>query len=314
MKKGFIVALSVFFLLLVSLYFFIPGKIFVTQSVISSANQNAVYRFLSEDSNWAKWWPEPTPATTHSSRELQFGEYRFTIVNHLYNAFEINIEKGAQAASSLLHLIQSGNDSIKIEWSAATITGYNPIVRIRRYFAARDLKNKLEFALDTLEKYIGDVNHLYGVPVKKEKVKIEYLVSLNKSFPHYPGTEDIYDLINKIKKRISSEQAREDDYPMMNIKAIDSSHFEAQVAIPVNIKLADSGPFATKRMLKNGDILVAEISGGRYSAESALKQLDLYALDHRYNNIAIPFQSLVTDRTKEADSTKWVTRVYYPIN
>ncbi|MGK2861579.1 MAG: hypothetical protein ACSLE0_06565, partial [Chitinophagaceae bacterium] len=99
MKKGFIVALSVFLLLLVSLYFFIPGKIFVTQSVTSSANQNAVYRFLSEDSNWAKWWPEPKPATTHSLKELQFGEYRFTIVNHLYNAFEINIEKGGHTIS-----------------------------------------------------------------------------------------------------------------------------------------------------------------------------------------------------------------------
>ncbi|MGK2861561.1 MAG: hypothetical protein ACSLE0_06475 [Chitinophagaceae bacterium] len=314
MKKGFIVALTVFFLLLVSFYFFIPGKIFVTQSINSTTNLNAVYRFLSQDSNWAKWWPQPAQATSHSSRELQFGDYRFTIVNPLYNAFEINIEKGGHTISSLLHLVQSDNDTIKIEWSAASITGFNPVLRIRRYFAARGLKNKMDIALGALEKYISEVKHLYGLDIRKEKVKIEYLVTMNKSFTHYPATEDVYDLIGLIRNRIKNEQAREEDNPMLHVKIIDSSHFEAQVAIPVNIELPDTENFATKRMLKNGDILVSEIKGGRYSGEMALKQLGVYAMDHRYNNIAIPFLSLVTDRMKEPDSTNWVTRVYYPIN
>ena len=62
-----------------------------------------------------------------------------------------------------------------------------------------------------------------------------------------------------------------------------------------------------------GDILVAEITGGKNKIDSAMKQMDTYALDHQYNNIAIPFYSLVTDRMKVADSTKWVTKIYYPI-
>ncbi len=314
MKKRFVAALSVLLLILASLYFFIPGKIFVSESITSTANQNAVYRFLSEDSNWIKWWPEKPKVNTSPAGKWQLDGYMFNIVTPLYNAFEVNIEKDGHSINSLLHLVHSGKDSVKIEWNAAITTSYNPIRRISRYLDNRELRNKLALTLDSLKKYIDDSSHLYGVAIKKEKVRVEYLVSLNRSFSHYPTTEEIYDLINKIKKRISSENAREEDYPMVYIKKTDSTLFKIQVAIPVNINLADTEDFTTKRMLKNGDILVAEITGGRHTAENALLQLDTYALDHRYNNIAIPFLSLVTDRKKEPDSTKWLTRVYYPVN
>jgi hypothetical protein len=35
--------------------------------------------------------------------------------------------------------------------------------------------------------------------------------------------------------------------------------------------------------------------------------------DHQRVAPAIPFQSLVTDRTKQPDTSKWVTRLYWPI-
>jgi SepF-like predicted cell division protein (DUF552 family) len=134
-----------------------------------------------------------------------------------------------------------------------------------------------------------------------------------KIFDHYPNTEDIYEMVSQIKKHISREQAKEEDYPMLHVKASDSMHYEAQVAVPVDRKITDSDTFSIKRMLKNGDILVAEITGGKDITDSAMKQLELYVSDYQYNNIAIPFHSLVTDRTKEADSSKWVTKIYYPI-
>jgi len=36
-------------------------------------------------------------------------------------------------------------------------------------------------------------------------------------------------------------------------------------------------------------------------------------MDYQRAIIAIPFQMLITDRTKETDSTKWITRLYYPV-
>jgi len=285
----------------------------ITKSITANANQTGVYRFLTDESNWQKWWPDSSSINNVAGIVFESGGFKFKINNILYNSFGITIEKGKGTDSSLLHIFSPVTDSIKIEWNTTINTGTNPFSKIRQYFKAKELSNSLAVVLTAMQKYISNVKNIYGIDIKKEKVKIEFLVSTQKSFDHYPNTADIYEMVNQIKKHIILEQAKEEDYPMLHISAYDSTHFKAQVAIPVNKKLPDVDIFSSKRMLKNGNILVAEITGGKNKTDVGMKQMNIYALDHQYNNIAIPFHSLVTNRMIEADTSKWVTRIYYPI-
>ena len=100
---------------------------------------------------------------------------------------------------------------------------------------------------------------------------------------------------------------------MIHIKTYDSTHFEAQVAIPVDKALTETADISLKRMLTNGNILVAEVTGGKTKTDDAMKQVEIYVSDHKYYNVALPFYSLVTDRMNVQDTNKWVTRIYYPI-
>ena len=313
MKKWIIVTGSLFLLFLISTYFIIPKKIFVSSSFTTNANQTGVYRFLTDESNWHKWWPESSSNNNGGDTVLESGGFLFKKDNPLYNAFDISITKDKKIDSSILNIFSLGKDSIKIEWNTTINTGTNPFSKISQYFKAKKLNKSLGHVLSALQKHVSSVNNIYGIDIRKEKVKIEFLVSTKKTFDHYPTTEDIYEIVGQVKKHINLEQVKEEDYPMLNIKKTDSMYYEAQVAIPVDKKLTDTDTFSIKRMLKMGDILVAEITGGKNKIDSAMKLMDTYALDHQYNNIAIPFQSLVTDRMKVADSTKWVTKIYYPI-
>jgi len=313
MKKWFIVALSLFVLFIVSTYFFVPGKIVVKKSITANANQSAVYRFLTDLSNWPMWWPGSSSTKKSAEPVFESGGYSFKELGPGYNSFQIIIEKDGTADSSLLNIFSMGTDSIRIEWDATINTGSNPFDKIGYYFKAKELSKNLEAILNAMQKYISNVKNLYGIEIKMEKVKTEFLVSTRKSFSHYPGTSDIYEIINKIRKHIGQGQAKEEDYPMLYIKTYDSTHYEAQVAIPVNKNLSETDIFSIKLMLKNGNILVTEITGGKNRTDSAMKQLELYVFDHRYNNVALPFYSLVTDRMNIPDTSKWVTRIYYPI-
>jgi hypothetical protein len=69
----------------------------------------------------------------------------------------------------------------------------------------------------------------------------------------------------------------------------------------------------SKWMMKGGNILSGEVIGGPQEIDAATKQFELYIHDYQRTIIAIPFQMLITDRTKEPDSTKWITRIYYPV-
>ena len=100
---------------------------------------------------------------------------------------------------------------------------------------------------------------------------------------------------------------------MLNINSTDSSHYLVRVAIPVNKKLAGLGNISYKSMLGRGNILVTEVRGGNDEIVKAYKQIQNYIADHGRTPPAIPFESLVTDRREEQDSSKWITRIYYPV-
>ncbi len=84
------------------------------------------------------------------------------------------------------------------------------------------------------------------------------------------------------------------------------------VAIPVNKTITPNNEFLLKKMVP-GKILVTEVRGGIHTINQAQKNIELYMNDHHLVSPAIPFHSLVTDRSKEADTAKWITKIYYPV-
>lgn len=313
MKKWIVVAFSLVILSLVGIYFFIPDKIVVTRAIAANANQSGVYRFLSDASNWARWWPGLSSNEKDPDTVFESGGFRFEKAMDGFNMFGIIIEKDKVTDSSFLHLFSSGNDSTKIEWTATINTSSNPLVKIRQYFKARELVKNLEPILAAMQEYISHVKNIYGLEIKQEKMPIDFMVSIKKSFDHYPTTEDIYTEIDQIKKYIAQTQAIIYNYPVLNISPRDSTHFELVVAIPVDRQVPNSGAFTERRMLKNGNLLVAEITGGKNTVDAASKQMVIYAHDHKFLNVALPYQQFLNDRIKIADTSKWKTRIGYPI-
>ena len=58
---------------------------------------------------------------------------------------------------------------------------------------------------------------------------------------------------------------------------------------------------------------MGEIKGGIYTITTGEKELANYVIDYKKLSPAVGFQSLVTNRLLEADTAKWITRLYYPI-
>jgi hypothetical protein len=60
------------------------------------------------------------------------------------------------------------------------------------------------------------------------------------------------------------------------------------------------------RFLKTG------VTGGPLTIKKAHEAIDEYMKDHILSQPAIPFEILVTDRSKETDTSKWKTTIFYP--
>jgi len=58
--------------------------------------------------------------------------------------------------------------------------------------------------------------------------------------------------------------------------------------------------------------LTTEVTGGPASIEKARRAIEKYMVDHTLPAPARPFEILVTDRSKVADTAAWKTKIFYP--
>lgn len=311
MKKWLIGIGLVALTMLSAIYLFIPQTINISKTVTVRANQQGSFRLLADKNNWKKWWPGTDSSTIDSSH--LYNGLQYTIGQVLHNAFEIKISKSKWETASLLQIFSYAIDSIGLRWSAQVETGINPIAKVRLYLAASALESDLEVLLQKLHTYLDKLKNVYGIDIRKEKVQMQLLISTRQVFGQYPNNTDVYALVQKLKDYRQQFDAGTDSFPMLNIQKLDSVSYAAQVAIQVNKKIPDRDDIAGKWMMKGGNILTGEVMGGKQRIDSAMKQMEKYISDHQRTIIAIPFQLLLTDRSRQPDSTRWLTRLYYPV-
>ena len=165
--------------------------------------------------------------------------------------------------------------------------------------------------MKSMKAFMEKPENIYGMRIDQILVTDTILVTTKISSGQYPSMSKIYDLISGIKNYISINDAKETNFPMLHVWQ-DSGLFHTTVAIPVDRKIPENKTYFIKRMVP-GKILVSEVTGGLYRTSEALRQLGIFMSDNHLSSPAIPFESLITNRLEEPDTSKWVTKIYYPV-
>ncbi|HEV3252438.1 MAG TPA: GyrI-like domain-containing protein [Puia sp.] len=317
MKKWF-AGLAVLLILLVTcLYIFIPGKLAVSRIIAINATKNGALRCLSDKANWEKWWPATKDSTLPKGLATDqdifiFNGSTYRITQRLFRGFDLLIQSGDNKIESRITMQPISVDSVSVEWQCMLMPGLNPVKRLLDYRRAVEISNNLADLLERLRGFLEKKENIYSISIEQTQVKDTLLVTAKNISQKSSSMPLVYGLIKNLRDYISSQGAEETNYPMLNIMALDSTHFETLVAIPVNKELKGNGTISPKRMVP-GNILVTEVRGGNYSINHAMGLLENYIDDYQKSRIAIPFESMVTDRSSETDTSQWVTKIYYPI-
>lgn len=309
MKKSVFILLSILILLLAGTYIFIPGEIRLYHSLTVEANKEAMFRKIGNIKTWKEWWPGET---NNTSTEFISNDIRFQPGHPRTVSVPLTAVHPRFSSSFELTFIPRHTDSTTITAEMVIPSSSNPFKRIGVYFASKKAEKSLLAILDALREYCT-ISNLYGYDIQKKLVVDSILVFTSEQLKERPSNDKIYSLVDKLKAYVQSQSAKETGHPMLNIYTADSTHYLVKVAIPVDRKLPDSGSISYKWMLGGGNILITEVKGGPEEVKKAYGQVLHYIADYGRLSPAIPYESLVTDRRKERDSTKWVTRIYYPV-
>ena len=305
MKRFFIVLVMVVAVALAISYIFIPQKIKITFVAEGSVNINAATRYLLKDENWKKWWPGPNV--------FHYKNADFRPDKKLLNSFEMLLFYKGDTVKNILRLIPLGLDSTGFAWSCEIEGSNNPIKRWAQYLKAHQIKRILNVLIGSLKNHLEKEENIYGFKVKRVKVIDSVLISTRSSFDHYPDNKEIDIMVQKLKNYIKTENAIEKNYPMLNVYKPGPGNYEAMIAIATDRTLPATTDFTPKHVLKGGKLLEAEFKGGPYALEKAFQEFEKYRMDFQLLSPAIPYQLMITDRAKEVDTTRWLTKFYYPV-
>jgi hypothetical protein len=309
--KSLLLAVCILFILgIAAVYVFIPSHLAVVSIVPMKCNVNSAGRVLNDTAAWSRWWPS--------------GQARYRVARRLRRGAEVVIDDGDGRAadegsgddhdSSLLSVFPLvRDDSSYLQWQLNLDGGAGPIGRIGRYREARKLKDEMGIILDSLRSYLEVESHIYGMDISEGTTKDSFLVMTGGKAEMFPNTATIYGEVGKLKTYLADHNGRVTGYPMVNVSPSEGGGYELRVALPTDKLFPEVGGKVYGRRLIKGKYLEADVRGGDTSVLLALQRMKEYIEDHGRTVMAIPFQSLVTDRSKEGDTSRWVTRLYYPI-
>lgn len=313
MKKFIVFVGCLCILLLFFIYIFIPAKLEVSKIEVVKCNINGAYRTLENERSWIKWWPEKDSLKSDFVENIFF--YKgdtFRIANRFYNSFQIDVTSKNSSQKTNLNLIKINVDSTAVVWTTQLQAGVNPIKRVVNYNAAVKIRENMSRILSHLHLFLQDKENVYRFDFHRSMSKDSTLVAIKKTTSQIPSTAEIYELIANLKEYIIRNEAKENNFPMLNVRKISDTNFETMVAIPINKALKGNGLIFFSRFVP-WYVLTAEVRGGDKTVNEALDQMSLYITDYGKTQMAIPFQSLVTDRMTEPDTLKWVTNIYTPV-
>jgi hypothetical protein len=260
-------------------------------------SSDGAYRTLIKQENWDKF----SPNTFTITRRLNYHLELLTILNKVDS---ITISIG---------LIPLSSDSVKVFWfSNFPHTSFSPTVKLKQWSQYNEVKTKMDDALSKFQHYVSNNENIYGTRIVETSTKDTLLLTTRFSSSSLPSNELIYSNINKLRAYANAKGAQASGSPMLNISTTDSSIFNCMVALPVN-KIVDGNNTISFVRMVPGHFLTTTVTGGPYTIKNAHRMMDQYFKDFNRVTMAIPFEYLVTDRLKDTDTSKWVTRIYGPV-
>lgn len=303
-------------LIIISVFIFIPSELHISSSTAVKANTNPLIRHLSDEAKWIKWWPHENKENEliDQSNRLQLNNFSYHLSKKLYNAAEVEIINKDRIINSRIFIIPLAEDSVIVRWQSSFKTSFNPFIRIMQYQQAVNIKKNMTVILSSFKSFCENKDKTYAFHIYHSTIKDTFYISEKKITAGFPSTSDIYKSIGNLRTYISNQKAETSDFPILNITKKDSVHYEMMVAIPINKILDGNKNIAFKRMIVYKDkILTAEVKGGPEQINAAYNELNTYIRDYNLTVPVIGWETLITDRSRVSDSTKWITRICIPI-
>ena len=311
MKKPALLVLGLLLIAFISIYFVVPQYLIAKSTINIDITDVNVFKFLINKQAWPKWWPGSHDA--NNGNLFSYNGKTYTINKDANSFVDVTINAPDLELTGKINYFALGDGSTAIEWTAQKQSSLNPVERIGEFFKVKKEQRQMDTLLSRFKQFMLKDNNVYGINVKVARVKDGIMLATNSISKTPPPPDVIYTIVARLRRQIAAQNALETNKPMLNINQTDDKDYHVMVAIPVDKEIPPGPGNVIYKMVVGGNILEADVKGGRHTIDNAFTQLKNYQKDHSLVSPAMPFELMVTDRSMEKDTAKWLTKIYWPI-
>lgn len=310
MKIFKIVSVCIVVAFLSYFYLYIPTTLKVSTFKVSNIHELTATRLIADPKLLAKSMDLNLDPNSH---QIIANEIIFKLMPALSNMVQIDIASKNIKTKSFITTNSLTKETTAINWFFEFKTSWNPIQRWKDYQEAIKIKNTTAQILNSMNAFVEQSKNIYGFDIKEVTLMDTVLITTKFSSKTMPTNDQVYTQAEALLKYITPFQKRAINNPMVTVLENPTKDYTVMVGISINGSIPETANYRIKKMPVNGKMFVADVIGGPTKISNGYAALKNYLLDSKRPSPAVPFELLVTDRRKITDTTKWQTRLYYPV-
>jgi len=310
--KNLVITVAVLLLLGFSyLYLLTPSTLNYEETAVIKGNSAALIRNLASNSHVEQWWPQKSGTAGERAHRFNNSKYSFIVSDP--TMVVAKIVQTRDSIRSQMFFLDNAAGEVRVIWRLTYKLPLAIIARVKKLGEATQIRKDVRLLLNRFQAYYASPGALYGFKLHISKVRDTTFLAVFQTEDSYPDQSEVYHLADSLMEYGLAKNLKRFGAPMLNVQKVNEGRFLVEVAVPVDTVFESSGPFHFKRLPPHGDLLIVNVTGGSANANCALTQALNYIADNHRTLAALPFFSLITDRRKEKDSTRWLTQVICPV-
>lgn len=309
--------------------FFLPSSYKIERSILVKADASRIMSQvidLKKWDFWSPWKPQDTAAiytyndTVGINAFMEWkgeivgsGKLRITGVdtgkNVMYNLSFIEPFESVSTGGFIFETVPEGT---KVTWKDEGTLAW-PIMRWVGVFMnfdsqmGPDFEKGLSLLKDRVEKM-----HVYSYNVLEKNVEPLTIATIHEKVKMSDIEKTIGADYGAIMEYIAKNDAKCSGSPMAITIAYDSLFWEFEAALPIDKEIPSNDKIKIKKSHK-GKTAYVVYHGSYDKTYGAYTDIEAYIKENNLTVAGGAWETYITDPSTEADTSKWITEIYYPI-
>ncbi len=321
---GLSLLIVIVILLIVS--FLLPRNVIIERSIFIKSDNSVVFEEINTLKNWEKWSPwhkiDSAMKLTYSGPVSGLGaSYKWKSENDKvgngsmiitkcvpYDTLLIEMNFMEQGKSGGGFFISKADSGVTLRWTLESDLGNNPISRYFGLFIDKMVGSDFEKGLKSIREIAESTPKYKIIETRIGQTEYQYIrdtcsmATISKKMGNY--FVELMAFVGKNKLKMKA-------YPFTIYHSWDNNIFDMEVAIPVEKVKEDNRVLSGS--LKATKVVMVDYYGSYEKVGGAYNAITNWIKQNNKKSAGFPWESYVTDPMTEKDQSKWLTKIYWPI-